>query len=232
MRPDPDERDALLHDARALGIDNPFARGVYLRHNWGRCVFYDDGCRLHREIGVHAKPRVCRQFPFVFGRSDDGTVAKAIDPACFHATAADPEESPDVQGSAAVRPANPPVQTTPVPPHDRDGLWADVSIGETIRERLIALPLVALLDGPHLGPLTTDLLTGLDRATPRTPTTEERALLDPRITTALQFALLPVSDPIAAATDLVGGSQLFLGARRPVGPGFAAWVRLLRTGVF
>lgn len=38
-------------------------------------MFYDRGCRLHAELGVEAKPAVCRTFP---------RLADAIDPACFH----------------------------------------------------------------------------------------------------------------------------------------------------
>lgn len=225
VRPDPDERDALARHAERLGIDRPFSRG-FLRQNWGRCVFWDAGCRLHRELGAEAKPRVCRQFPFVFRGS-----AAALDPACFHADPA----SDGAQWADAVRPLAPGLRDAPSATGtseslDLDGLWTDLSLGETIQAQLIALPLVAVLDGPHLGPLTTDLLRGLDTATPRAPTSAERSVLDGRIATVLDFALVPTARD-GLVRELVGGSQLFLGAGRAPGTGFAAWVRLLRTGV-
>lgn len=74
VRVRPDEREPLARHAALLGVEHPFA-GDWLRQSWGRCVFHRDGCRLHAEIGVHAKPAVCRTFPVLPG---------AIDPACFH----------------------------------------------------------------------------------------------------------------------------------------------------
>ena len=67
------ERASLQAHAATLGIERPFS-GPYLRQNWGTCVFYTEGCRLHATFGADAKPAVCRQFPEVDG----------IDPACFH----------------------------------------------------------------------------------------------------------------------------------------------------
>jgi Fe-S-cluster containining protein len=43
----------------------------------GACVFLDDDdlCRIHKRLGPAAKPRICRQFPFVFVAAPDGVRA-------------------------------------------------------------------------------------------------------------------------------------------------------------
>ena len=68
-----DERAGIDAHAVSLGVQRPFS-GPYLRQNWGTCVFYEAGCRLHRAYGADAKPAACRAFPERTG----------IDPACFH----------------------------------------------------------------------------------------------------------------------------------------------------
>jgi hypothetical protein len=72
------ERAGLEARASALGVRFPFD-GQALRLVMGRCVFYDDGCRLHEAYGADAKPRVCRQFPWV---QRGGVIG--VDPACAH----------------------------------------------------------------------------------------------------------------------------------------------------
>lgn len=79
--PLPEERVELEARAAALGVRFPFD-GTALRLVMGACVFYDDGCRLHRRFGALGKPRVCRQFPWV----RRGEVV-GVDPACGHAGA-------------------------------------------------------------------------------------------------------------------------------------------------
>lgn len=188
VRVGPEEKARLAADAESLGVQRPFD-GPWLRQNWGVCVFYADGCRLHAELGSHRKPVVCRQFPVI------GTT---VDPSCFHS------------GDTG-------------PPVDID--WEDLGPGLATRERLRTLPLVAILDSPHLGPMATAQLSELDRADPRPPSPEEAAQLEPRIGSALA---------LAHGTEralLVGGSQLIVGADKAVGLAFAAWMRLLRTGV-
>ena len=191
-------------------------------------MFFADGCRLHRELGAHTKPRVCRQFPFVFRTDTTGVRHAAIDPACFHpARSSDPEAQTASSVSSPLPPGR--VDATPTStllPADWTGLWRDLHLGEAMRARLIALPLVAVLDGPHLGPLTTELLRGLDRTSPRAPTSEEVQLLDPKIITVVQYSLSP-----ASLDEVIGGVQLMLGTEHPLDAGFAAWMRLLRTGV-
>lgn len=68
-----DEREGIERRAVELGVQQPFS-GPFLRQNWGTCVFYEAGCRLHRAFGADSKPRACRAFPERTG----------IDPACFH----------------------------------------------------------------------------------------------------------------------------------------------------
>jgi len=83
---DPAERERVRAHAEGLGVPSPFD-GQALRQNMGRCCLWSptEGCRLHGRYGAEAKPRVCRQFPFV--RAGDRV---AIDPACPHATASGP----------------------------------------------------------------------------------------------------------------------------------------------
>lgn len=212
MRVAPDERDALLAHAARLGVESPLA-GPWIRHNWGRCVFWADGCRLHAEVGVLAKPRTCRQFPFVFAGD-----AVAIDPACFHA---DPDPSGEAPEAFLERgPA--PGPRGPVP------AWSALEAGHAVARRLRGLPLAAVIEGPRLGSQARQLLAGLEDAEPAVPDDAAQRVLDGRISTVLRFGLAPAE---GLADLLVGGSQLLVGANRPVGAGFAAWVRLLRTGV-
>lgn len=75
VRVEGEERARIAEKALELGVERPFS-GPFLRQNWGTCVFYADGCRLHASFGAEAKPAVCRQFPELGGR--------AIDPACLH----------------------------------------------------------------------------------------------------------------------------------------------------
>jgi len=211
VRVHPEEREALLRHAKQLGIDRPIV-GAHLRHNWGRCVFWKDGCWLHAELGAHTKPRTCRQFPFIL--SPDAT---ALDPACFHA-------HPDPRGDEPLRffVGHPP----PAPTVDLD--WEDLELGRSVRARLQSLPLCAVLDGPRLGSLTRHALSGLDRAEPIAPQGSDRALLDERSQTLIRYGLAP---PEGLAELVVGGGQLLIGSGKPLPQGFAAWARLLRTGM-
>ena len=73
------ERDAVLARARALGVRFPEEGGA-LRRVGGRCVLYDDGCRLHAAFGAAAKPEVCQQYPYVRAGRE-----VAAHPGCPHA---------------------------------------------------------------------------------------------------------------------------------------------------
>jgi Fe-S-cluster containining protein len=44
------------------------------RNSCGACVFLEEKnlCRIHRELGLEAKPQVCQQFPFLFSEHPDG----------------------------------------------------------------------------------------------------------------------------------------------------------------
>jgi Fe-S-cluster containining protein len=50
----------------------------------GACTFQraDKLCAVHAELGVAAKPAICRQFPYLFTRTPDGRVATAIQMEC------------------------------------------------------------------------------------------------------------------------------------------------------
>ncbi len=82
--PLPEERAGIEALAAELGVRFPF-EGPALRRMGGACVFFADGCRLHAQAGPQAKPRVCRQFPWV--RRGEAT---GVDPACAHAHDPDP----------------------------------------------------------------------------------------------------------------------------------------------
>lgn len=209
-----EERTSIEAHARELGVPTPFA-GPWLRQNWGRCVFWDEGCRLHATFSAQAKPTVCRQFPFVSGRT-----GLAIDPSCFH-----PDAHPDGQAPAV----SIATQAAPTAPLDR-GLWRDLAQAHEVRALLDALPLAAVTAGPRLGPQTREqLLKLVEPCPPRVPTDPECHALHRRSQTVMSHGLVPRSDVLP--TLLVGGGQLLLGAGLAVDSGFAAWLRLLRTGV-
>lgn len=72
----------------------------------GRCAFLEDGggCRIHGALGAAAKPLVCRLFPAVFVRTEDG-VRVGVTPRCYghHRTfaAAPAQELPVLTGVPA-----------------------------------------------------------------------------------------------------------------------------------
>src|SRR5437588_4842121 len=53
------------------------------RVDGGACIFLDDDnlCAIHKELGLEAKPTMCKQFPYRLTRSPDGLVA-TFDFAC------------------------------------------------------------------------------------------------------------------------------------------------------
>ena len=66
-----------------LPVEVPFKRRLDVvddlgytveRKPCGSCVFLEEGnlCRIHREIGLVEKPRVCQQFPFLFAQHPGG----------------------------------------------------------------------------------------------------------------------------------------------------------------
>ena len=66
-----------------LGVERPID-GDNLRREKGECVFLDGDrtCRVHSAIGYEEKPEVCRMYPMVMVRVEDG-IRVAIDPGCF-----------------------------------------------------------------------------------------------------------------------------------------------------
>jgi len=82
---DSDETKRIARYAKALKVERPIVDGR-LRLEKGRCVFLgeDQLCRLHSEFGMEVKPKVCRQFPMIAIRAEEG-VRVGVDPACYTA---------------------------------------------------------------------------------------------------------------------------------------------------
>ncbi len=74
------EAERVERQARALGLETPVVEGR-LRRVAGRCLFLDGAnrCRIHATFGGAEKPLVCRQFPFVLVRTEEGLRA-GVDP--------------------------------------------------------------------------------------------------------------------------------------------------------
>jgi Fe-S-cluster containining protein len=55
-----------------------------LRQDDSRCVFLDvdRGCLIHREIGAHAKPAICRAYPYTFALTPDGACWVGLNMEC------------------------------------------------------------------------------------------------------------------------------------------------------
>jgi len=68
-----------------LPVEQPFKKRLAVvpdelaftveRTSCGACVFLEEKnlCRIHRELGLEAKPQVCQQFPFLFEDDPSGT---------------------------------------------------------------------------------------------------------------------------------------------------------------
>jgi Fe-S-cluster containining protein len=58
-------QQVTLDDGRAVRV---------IRQEGSRCIFLDDNlqCAIHKEIGIEAKPAVCRVFPLTFALGPDG----------------------------------------------------------------------------------------------------------------------------------------------------------------
>jgi Fe-S-cluster containining protein len=72
----------------------------------GHCVFLgeDNLCRIHKRFGLEAKPTVCRQFPMVAIRAEEG-LRIGVDPACYSAFSS-MEDGPPVASGALVATAS------------------------------------------------------------------------------------------------------------------------------
>ncbi|MCB9759412.1 MAG: YkgJ family cysteine cluster protein [Alphaproteobacteria bacterium] len=81
-----DEPERIRALAAQLDVSEPVDEDNHLRKVDGACVFLDPGnlCRIHARFGPEAKPTVCRQFPIVAVRAEDG-VRVGIDPSCYTA---------------------------------------------------------------------------------------------------------------------------------------------------
>ncbi len=79
------EQAQVRNYAQAMGLPEPVV-DRRLRFDKGRCVFQLDGglCHIHAEHGLDAKPMLCRQYPLVLARTEDGLRA-GVDPGCYDA---------------------------------------------------------------------------------------------------------------------------------------------------
>ena len=95
------EAQRIEQISRALSIDGAVLDGR-LRQIDGTCVFLsaDQGCRIHRNFGFEQKPQLCKQFPLVALRAEDG-VRLGVDPACYHSWKGW-ESGPEIQSSHLV----------------------------------------------------------------------------------------------------------------------------------
>lgn len=202
----PEEQAGLLESARRLGVPDPLEGGM-LRQEGGVCVFYADGCRLHAELAPEAKPAVCRQFPFVYSGPFVG-----IDPTCFHADPSPDGEAPETSVPDGF---SGPVSTYRL-------AWDDLSLGWRVKRALARVAPDALTT--RIGPLARAFFEPIRGAE---PAPAEPWQFETRVRTALDFDLVGHPDP---ASLLVGGCQLITGARVPPGQGFAAFMRVLRSG--
>ena len=86
---------------QALGIAEPVVDGR-IRQEAGQCVFLsgESLCQIHAHYGPDQKPQLCRQFPIVAIRAEDG-VRIGVDPACYHSWSGW-ETGPEVQAESGV----------------------------------------------------------------------------------------------------------------------------------
>jgi Fe-S-cluster containining protein len=84
-----------------LGVPEAVVEGRLQRVD-GHCIFLgeDNLCQIHRRFGLEAKPRVCKQFPLVAIRAEEG-VRIGVDPACYSAFSS-MEDGPPVASGALV----------------------------------------------------------------------------------------------------------------------------------
>ena len=76
-----DEPKRMREYAEILGLDDPIDADGFLRFPKGRCLFLDSNklCRVHKQWGLEAKPRVCQVYPRRHISTETG-LRFAIDP--------------------------------------------------------------------------------------------------------------------------------------------------------
>jgi len=79
----PEERPRVRELGARWGFDD-VVEDNHLAFHDGRCRFLDAAglCRVHAELGYDAKPLICRQYPVVLVRTEDG-VRGGLDPGCY-----------------------------------------------------------------------------------------------------------------------------------------------------
>ena len=82
---DEEEAQRVERFGAELGVPEPVADGRLSLVD-GHCAFLgeDNLCRIHKQFGLEAKPTVCKQFPMVAIRAEEG-LRIGVDPACYSA---------------------------------------------------------------------------------------------------------------------------------------------------
>ena len=80
---DEDEVERIQRFAKTLSIDRAVVDRRLAQVD-GACVFWraELGCRIHHAFGYDEKPQLCKQFPLVALRAEDG-LRIGVDPACY-----------------------------------------------------------------------------------------------------------------------------------------------------
>lgn len=101
-----DEEARVRGYAAELGVDEPVVSGA-LRQRDGACVFLgaDARCAIHGAFGAAAKPTICRQYPLVAVRTEQGA-RLGLDPGCYAAWrgGGEPVDTAGAVGSAVTLP--------------------------------------------------------------------------------------------------------------------------------
>lgn len=96
---DDEETTRIRGLAEELGLPDAVVDGRLDRVD-GHCAFLgeDNLCRIHKRYGLEAKPRVCKQFPLVAIRAEEG-LRIGVDPACYSAFSSMGDGPPVASGS-------------------------------------------------------------------------------------------------------------------------------------
>jgi hypothetical protein len=183
--------------AEILGLDDPIDADGFLRFPKGRCLFLDSNklCRVHKQWGLEAKPRVCQVYPRRHISTETG-LRFAIDPTCGSSWSSwrdGPAEDPAAVDRSPRRPYPPPevaaeravIQATAHPQASVAGLASLVCGGppvastlppgfaERVTTRLRAARIGQLIAKPELGSAVGEALdhlaTWLDSDAPPPP---------------------------------------------------------------
>ena len=244
--------------AGQLGVEAPIVDNR-LRLEGGACVFLgtDGLCGIHRELGFEHKPTVCRQYPMVALRTEDG-VRVGVDPSCYTAMQtwrtgpAVPEQSLTaskvaLEAEAASQEAS--LLALVAEPEQTIGGIASALVGDRdafagrIVTRLQAADLEALLARPGTAPALVETLGPIARAVPGWSTepppawpalTDDEEAWAVEVVRRMLFLRLAPTLPSPATTALltiVGAIATGWATRETgsFGPTLSGWVRAIRA---